>query len=63
MKKTYFKLALATATGAVLMLSGVTATSAADLKLAAQQPSIMTEIAGDTDGIYLVRLADPAVAT
>ena len=57
MKKTNFKLALATATGAVLMLSGVTAINAADLKLAAQQPSIVAEINGDTDGMYIVRLA------
>jgi uncharacterized repeat protein (TIGR01451 family) len=63
MKKTHIKLALTTATTAVLAFSGVSTASAADLELAAQQPSVNAEITGDTDGVYLVRLADRAIAT
>jgi uncharacterized repeat protein (TIGR01451 family) len=63
MKKMKVKLAIATATGAVLMLSGVTAVNASDLNLAAQQPSVISEINGDSDGMYIVLLADPPVAT
>ncbi len=63
MKKTNFKLALAAATSAVVMLSGVTTANAAELRLAAQQPTIAGEINTDTDGMYLVRLTDPAIAT
>ena len=44
MKKTNFKLALAAATSAVVMLSGVTTANAAELRLAAQQPTIAGEI-------------------
>lgn len=63
MKKTNFKLALAAATTAVVMLSGVTAVNAGDLKLAAQQPSVVSELNSDTDGMYIVRLAGESVAT
>ncbi|MDX2418554.1 MAG: S8 family serine peptidase, partial [Xanthomonadales bacterium] len=63
MKKTKFKLALTAATTAVVMLSGVTAGNAAEFRLAAQQPTIAGEINTDIDATYLVRLADPAIAT
>ena len=63
MKKTNFKLALTAATTAVVMLSGVTAVNAGDLKLAAQQPSVVSELNSDTDGMYIVRLTDAPVAT
>ena len=48
MKKTYIKLVLASAIGGVLMLSSVTTVSAADLKLAAKQPTIAGEYTGDS---------------
>ena len=63
MKKTNFKLVLTAATTAVVMLSGVTAVNAGDLKLAAQQPSVVSELNSDTDGMYIVRLTDAPVAT
>ena len=63
MKKNYFKLTLTVATSAVVMLGGVTAGNAAELQLAAQQPTIAGEISTDTNAMYLVRLADPAIAT
>jgi uncharacterized repeat protein (TIGR01451 family) len=63
MKKSNNKLALAAATGAVLFLSGVTAGNAADLRLMAEQPTVAGEISTDSDGLYIVRLAEPAVAT
>lgn len=63
MKKTYFKLALAAATSTVVMLGGVTAGNASELRLAAQQPTLAGEINTDTNAMYLVRLADPAIAT
>jgi len=62
MKNTHYKLALAAAIGGVLMLSSVTTVSAGDLRLASVQPAVIGEISGDTDGVYLVRLADPAIA-
>ena len=62
MKKNYFKLTLTVATSAVVMLGGVTAGNAAELQLAAQQPTIAGEISTDTNAMYLVRLADPAIA-
>jgi len=63
MKNVHFKLALASATSAALMFSGVTAVSAADLKVAAQQPSVISEIGAETDGMYIVRLVDAPLAT
>ena len=63
MKKTYFKLALSTTIGATLFLSGVTTTNAEDLKLAAKQPLVVSELNNDTAGMYIVRLTDAPVAT
>ena len=63
MKMTQYKLAFAAAVGTVLTLGGVTAVSAADLEAAAIQPSVNADIAGDTDGMYIVRLSNPAIAT
>lgn len=63
MKSTAFKLALASMTGAVLLVSGAAGANAADFQLAAEQPSVVAEIGGDTDGMYIVRLADAPVAT
>lgn len=63
MSKKYFKLALASAVGGVLALSGATTISAADLELAADQPAVIGDFAGDTDGMYIVRLIEPAIAT
>lgn len=50
------------------MLSGTTALSANelsanDLRLARVQPTIIGEIPSDTDGMYIVRLSDPSIAT
>jgi len=63
MKDTHFKLMLTAAVGAVLMLSGTTTVSANDLQLSGVQPSLAGEISGDTDGMYIVRLADAPIAT
>ena len=63
MKKIHFKLALTVATSAVVMLSGVTAANAGDLRLAANQPSAISELNSDTDGMYIIRLTDSPVAT
>jgi uncharacterized repeat protein (TIGR01451 family) len=63
MKKFQTNLALASATSAILMLSGVTAVSAGDLEVAAQQPSVISDIGAETDGMYIVRLADAPIAT
>ena len=62
MKKTRFKLSLAAAVAAVFTFSGMNALSA-DLELDAIQPSVNTDLVGDTDGMYIVRLSNPAIAT
>lgn len=71
MSKIPYKLALASAIGGVLMLSGLTTVTAADysrafsaddLTAAATQPSSTADLSADTDGMYLVRLDEPAVA-
>ena len=69
MKTTNLKLALAAATSAVVMLSGVTASNASEprrglpVQLDAQRPTAQTDSTIETDGMYLVRLAEPAIAT
>ncbi len=62
MKKTHFKLVLTATVSTVLMLSGTTAVSANDLRIAGVQPSVIGEVSADTDGMYIVRLSDPAIA-
>lgn len=68
MKEVNRKLTLATAIGGVLMLSSFTTVNAADtrganLRLDTGHLSIVAESSDESDGIYLVRLANPAIAT
>ncbi|MFT4629225.1 MAG: hypothetical protein ACI9WC_003083 [Arenicella sp.] len=68
--KTNFKLKLASVVSAVVMLSGMTSVNAGDFPVAAGQRTVaasqptealLTQRA--SDNMYIVRLADPAIAT
>ena len=58
-----FKVTLASTVSVVLLLSGVTSANARDFELAGVQAEVVNELDGYTDGIYIVRLAAPAIAT
>ena len=61
--KTHFNLRLASVVSAVVMLSGMTTVSAAELEVSANQPSEALATRRVSDDMYIVRLADPAIAT
>ncbi len=63
MKKTFHKLALSSTVSAVVMLSGLSTASAAELTLSAKQPSVISESSTAASGVYIVRLANNPVAT
>ena len=71
--KTYFsKFKLASNVGALAFIVGITSVNAAQnaaqfdassLSLSGQQPTVTGELKSDTDGMYIVRLADQPIAT
>lgn len=61
--KVHYKAALSAAVSAVVAFSGISAVNAHDFVLADVQPTAVVDLAGPTDGVFIVRLADPAVAT
>lgn len=67
--KTHFnKLKLASGFSALAFMVGVTSVNAAQINgssatLSATQPTAVMDLAGQTDGLFIVRLTDPAVAT
>jgi len=59
----YFKFKLAAAVSAVLVLTGVSAVNAANFTLSKKQPTVVTDLAGQSNGYYIVRLKDQPMAT
>jgi len=61
--KTRFNLRLTAAVSAVVMLSGMSSVSASELQVAESQPTEALLMHRASDSMYIVRLADPAIAT
>jgi len=56
------KISVALVTGVALSISGMTAATAGDLRVAKSRVSIVDSVAGDTDGSYIVMLEEPSIA-